>query len=157
MRRKKQEITNKCIIEKIIQSAEVCRFGLSLNNKPYIVPLNFGYQDNTLYVHSAIEGKKIDIIKENNSVCFEMEVNTKMIEGDQPCKWTMHFQSVVGFGRASIIEDHEEKIKGLDIIKKHYTDNEGQFPEAALKVTAVIKIEIDEISAKQNGYPELSK
>ncbi len=157
MRRKKQEITDRLRIEKIIQSAEICRLGLSLENKPYMFPLNFGYKENTLYVHSAIEGKKIDIIKHNNNVCFEIEANTKIVEGKSACNWSMHYQSVMGSGKASFIDNTEEKIKALDVIMKHYTEKDSQFPEAALKITAVIKIEIEEMTAKQNGYPELSE
>ena len=156
MRRKKQKITDRLRIEKIIQSAEICRLGLSLENKPYIVPLNFGYKDNILYVHSACEGRKIDIIKNNNNVCFEIEANTRIIEGASSCKWTMHYQSIIGSGKAFFIDKTEDKIEALDIIMKHYTDKDSQFPEAALKITAVIKIEIEEMTAKQNGYPELS-
>ena len=71
MRRKDKEIKDKEVIESIIKRATVCRIALSENNVPYIVPLSFGYKDNCLYFHSAPEGRKIDIIKQNNNVCFE--------------------------------------------------------------------------------------
>ena len=77
MRMKDREITDKAIIEKIIKESDICRLGLSHNNEAYIVPLNFGYADNVIYVHTGKVGKKIDMIKGNNSVCFEMETILK--------------------------------------------------------------------------------
>ncbi|MCP4177453.1 MAG: pyridoxamine 5'-phosphate oxidase family protein [bacterium] len=159
MRRIKQEITDRLRIEKIIKNAKVCRLGLSLNNKPYVVPIVFGYKDNTLYIHSSRQGKgrKTEIIKQNNNVCFELEGITKIIEDDLSCKWDVHYQTIIGFGTATFIEKIEEKIEALDIIMKHYTNNAIKYSETYLNVTTVIKIEIEEMSAKQNGYPELSK
>lgn len=63
MRRKEKEITESKILHEIVESAQVCRLGLSDGNAPYIVPLSFGYRDGVLYFHSAAESKKIDIIK----------------------------------------------------------------------------------------------
>ncbi len=75
MRRKEKEVKDVKLVESIIEKASVCRLGLSLNNMPYIVPLCFGYQDRCLYFHSAIEGKKISMIKSNNNVCFEVDID----------------------------------------------------------------------------------
>ncbi|MCP4177440.1 MAG: pyridoxamine 5'-phosphate oxidase family protein [bacterium] len=157
MRMKDREITDKAIIEKIIKGSDICRLGLSYKDEAYIVPLNFGYKDNVIYVHTGKVGKKIDMINGNNSVCFEMEKNTKLVKGNIPCKWTMHFQTVIGKGKAYLVEDKEEKIKALDIITKHYGNSDNEFPDAALKVIVVFKIEIEKMTGKQSGYPELSK
>ena len=74
MRRREKEITDESTLESIILASLVCRLALSDGNQPYIVPLCFGYQDKTLYFHSALEGKKIDIIKHNQNVCFEFDL-----------------------------------------------------------------------------------
>ncbi len=157
MRMKEREITDKTIIEKIIRDSDICRLGLAYKDEAYIVPLNFGYADNVIYMHTGKTGKKIEMIKGNNSVCFEMEINTKVVKGNIPCKWTEHFQTVIGRGKIYFIEEKAEKVKALDIIMNHYGNSENEFPDAALKVTAVLKIEIDEMTGKQSGYPELSK
>jgi len=73
MKRSEREIKDRKEIEAIIERADVCRLGLSDDNMPYIIPMNFGYKDNRLYFHCAKKGKKIDIIKRNNSTCFEMD------------------------------------------------------------------------------------
>jgi len=156
MRRKELEVTDRLMIEGIIKNAKFCRLGLSLENKPYVFPLIFGYKNNTLYIHSTGGGKKVEIIKQNNNVCFELEAKTKIIENALSCKWDVHYQTIIGFGKAIFIENIEEKTKALDIIMKHYSNNEIQYSETYLKITTVIKIKIEEMTAKQNGYPELS-
>ena len=82
MRRKEKEITDKTAIESIILRSSVCRLALSEDNHPYIVPLCFGYKDNTLYFHSALEGKKLDIMKNNNNVCFEFDIDYQIVEAE---------------------------------------------------------------------------
>ncbi len=80
MRREDKEINDIATIEGIIRKARVCRLALSENGQPYIVPLCFGYKDNNLYFHSAGEGKKLDIIKKNNNVCFEFDIDLELVK-----------------------------------------------------------------------------
>jgi len=68
LRRKEKEIIDKKEIESIIERATVGRIGMSENNLPYVIPVNFGYKNNFLYFHSGSVGKKIDIIKKNNKI-----------------------------------------------------------------------------------------
>ena len=109
MRRKDREITD--IDEKIniIKKCKVCRIALSENNMPYIVPLNYGYsfENNilTLFFHSATEGKKLDIIQNNNNACFEIDCDTQLIEAEKACDYGYAFRSIVGFGKITILEN----------------------------------------------------
>ncbi len=152
MRRKEKEITEKSEIEAVILKSLVCRLGLADDSIPYIVPLSFGYQDNTIYVHSALKGKKITILQKNPNVCFEFDINIDIAENEKACSWGMDYQSVIGFGKASFIEDIEDKRKALNIIIKQYTDKPFQFPESSINGTAVIKIEITSMTGKQSGF-----
>jgi uncharacterized protein len=151
MRRSEKEITDKLAIEKIINASLVCRLALSDGNQPYIVPLCFGYQDRTLYFHSALEGKKIDILKKNNRTCFEFDVNSEIIKAEKACKWGMKYQSVIGFGKAVLVESIAEKKKALNIIMNHYSDRDFQFTDKAIKKIAVIKIEIERMTGKHSS------
>jgi nitroimidazol reductase NimA-like FMN-containing flavoprotein (pyridoxamine 5'-phosphate oxidase superfamily) len=103
MRRKDKEITGVNEKLEVIAKCKVCRLGLSENNYPYIVPLNYGfsYDDEklTLYFHGALEGKKIDMIKKNNNACFEIDCDTKLVEGENPCDFGYEFKSIIGFGK----------------------------------------------------------
>ena len=153
MRRKEKEIKDKKEIEAIIKTAIICRLGLSSDDLPYIIPLNFGYKNKELHFHCAKAGKKIDIIKKNNNVCFEIEVDTELIKGEHACiGWKMHYSSVIGFGKASIIDDPEEKKKSLDIIMNHYTGNSKfDYTEKNIKSVGIIKVVIESITGKTNG------
>ena len=151
MRRSEKEITDKLAIGKIINASLVCRLALSDGNQPYIVPLCFGYQDRTLYFHSALEGKKIDILKKNNRTCFEFDVNSEIIKAEKACKWGMKYQSVIGFGKAVLVENIEEKQKALNIIMDHYSDRDFQFTDKAIGKIAVIKIEIEGMTGKYSS------
>ncbi len=153
MRRKEKEIQDINLIESLIEKAPVCRLGLSSNNMPYIVPLNFGYKDRCLYFHSAKEGRKISMIESNMNVCFEVDIEHELIEAEEACKWGMKYYSVIGFGKAFIVEDPEEKRKGLDVIMAHYSHSSHyEYPESQLQNMLIIKVQIDQMTGKQSGY-----
>lgn len=151
MRRHEQEITDPAIIESILHKSMVCRIGLVRDNLPYVVPVCFGYGDGFIYIHSAHVGEKIDIIKANNNVCFEVDVDVELVRDEAPCKWSVNYRSVIGFGKASLIEDPAEKIEAFNIIMEHYSGTSGhEYHEALLGVAAIIKIEIDRMTGKKS-------
>lgn len=152
MRRKEKEITEISEIEAIIQKSIVCRVGMSENNIPYIVPLCFGYQDKIIYIHGSLEGKKINILKENQNVCFEFDIDTKIVESEKSCNWGMKYKSVIGFGKAYLINNPEQKREALNIIMNQYSKGPFQFLDNMIDKTSVIKIEINSMSGKQSGY-----
>ncbi len=152
MRRKEKEIIDIKKINGIIDKAEVFRLAMSLNDTPYIVPLNFGYKDGTIYFHCAKKGKKIDILKQNNKVCFEFDTDCELVESEKGCNWSMKFKSVIGSGKVSFLEDTREKQKALEIILQHYSVNTFQFEKKQLDNTLIAKIDIDQITGKQSGY-----
>ena len=153
MRKKEREIRDKSGIESIIKRATVCRIALSEDNVPYVVPLNFGYKDNFLYFHSAKEGRKIDMIRKNNTVCFEIDIDSKLIEAERPCDWSTEYYSIIGFGEAFLVEDLEEKREALDIIMEHYSGKSSfEYPEKIINNLAVIKVRIESMTGKKSGY-----
>jgi len=152
MRRKKKEISDESGIMAIIEKANVCRLGMVNGNKPYIVPVCFGYHDNALYFHGSLKGLKIDLIRKNPNVCFEFDLIAETIESENACDWSMKYQSVIGFGKAVFIESSDEKRKALSVIMAHYSDRPFQFPENMLKATAVIKVQIESMTGKHSGF-----
>ena len=151
MRLREREITDQTAIEAIIRTSLVCRLGLSDENRPYIVPLCFGYQDRTLYFHGAKEGKKIDLLRKNPYVCFEFDLNSGVKEAENACKWGMSYQSVIGTGKAILVDQSEEKKEALGIIMGQYSDREFSFPDHLVEKTAIIKVEIEEMTGKESG------
>jgi len=152
MRRKEKEITDPIEIEEIIKGARVCRLGLVDGDEPYVVPVCFGYEKNAFYFHCAPEGRKIEIIKKNNQVCVEIDTDVEIISAEKPCDWSTRYRSVIGVGRAVILEENEAKAYGLNVIMKHYAGDINYTEFEKLDVTCVVKIDIENITAKKSGY-----
>ena len=152
MRRKQYEITDPAVIEDILSGSEVCRIALIDDGKPYIVPLNYGYRDSTIYFHSSPYGKKIEILRKNNKVCFEIESLTQIVKKDVPCDWGTKFRSVIGYGTVEFVEDYGNKIEALNIIMAHYgKKDKSSFNEKLVKEVVILKLKIEEITGKQLG------
>ena len=118
MRRKDREITESNDILKIVDEAKILHLGLFDGDYPYVVPLHYGYEykDEQLifYIHSAKEGHKIDLLKENPHVCLELNCDVDMISGgDIPCTYGSEYSSVIARGNAELLEEPSEKIRGL--------------------------------------------
>jgi nitroimidazol reductase NimA-like FMN-containing flavoprotein (pyridoxamine 5'-phosphate oxidase superfamily) len=151
MRRKDKEIKNKAEIEEIVKKALVCRVAVSDEDKPYIFPVCFGFKDDCLYFHSAREGKKIEILKRNNKVCFEMDINTELVKGEKGCDWEIKYSSVIGFGSAEFVEDIREKKEALHILLEHYSDKKYEFSEQSLAKVAIVKIQVESMTGKRSA------
>jgi len=152
MRKKEREITDLSEIEGIIQKAKVCRVAFVDGTGPYIVPVNFGYERGALYVHGADAGHKIEILKKNNRVCFEMDEDVEIRSAEKACKFSLKYRSVIGTGKVRFLEKDEEKARALNVIMRHYSDRDFSFSKPDLDSVLVWKIEIDSLSGKKAGY-----
>lgn len=150
MRKKEREIHDRSDIDSVIERAQVCRLALADGDQPYMVTLNFGYEKDALYFHCALEGRKIDILRRNSKVCVTFDADTEMVTEEKACGWTMRYKSVVGFGRASLIEDHESKKKALAVIMRHYSDKAFTFGDAAVRKTLIIKVDLEQVTGKES-------
>ncbi|HAN17555.1 MAG: hypothetical protein A2X13_03065 [Bacteroidetes bacterium GWC2_33_15] len=153
MRRSDREISNQTDIETIIKKADVCRIALIDREMPYIVALNFGYKNGNpavLYFHCANTGRKIDIIKKNNTVCFQMDVDHELITAERACGFSMKYKSIVGYGKIYKVDDINEKMEGLNCIMNQYAGKSNfEFDSKILNVTTILRLEIRGITAKQ--------
>jgi nitroimidazol reductase NimA-like FMN-containing flavoprotein (pyridoxamine 5'-phosphate oxidase superfamily) len=158
MRREDKEIIDKEIIETIMQEADYCVIALTDDETPYNVPMNFGYRNNSLYLHSYHEGRKIDILKKNNKVSFVVTDKTEIKPSETPCNWGMKYMSVMGFGKASLIDDTTEKIEALDIIMAKYSgdtkhiNKKFDYSEDMIKRIVVINVNVNEMTCKISGF-----
>ena len=151
MRRKDKEITDKSLIESILQKSKVCRIGLSRDNEPYIVPVIFAYEENCIYFHSAHAGKKIDILQQNSRVCVEIDELNDVVAGKKACLFGLRYISIIGFGKASFITDLDEKSAALNLLMRKYTNQtEWTYYPAALEKMNLIKIELDKLTGKES-------
>jgi nitroimidazol reductase NimA-like FMN-containing flavoprotein (pyridoxamine 5'-phosphate oxidase superfamily) len=152
MRRKDRQIEDPAAIMRILQEADVCRIAMCDRNVPYIVTMNFGLAKGrfaSLYFHSASEGKKINILKKNNLVCFQADIEHELFLHSVSCGCSMKYQSVVGMGKISFVNELPEKLEALQAIMTHYTKKpEHVFKEELVKCTMIMRLDVEEISAK---------
>jgi nitroimidazol reductase NimA-like FMN-containing flavoprotein (pyridoxamine 5'-phosphate oxidase superfamily) len=151
MRGEDHEISDRLEMESVLKKADVCRLGCVENGRPYLVPLSFGYNEGSIFIHSASEGQKINILKKNPDCCIEVDECSGVIRAEKPCRWGMRYRSVICRGKAYFINDPDEKRLGLHCILDHYGAGTYIFSEAELQDVCVIRIDIDEMTGKKSG------
>lgn len=160
MRRREREITDPAKIEEIINDSLYLHLGLVDDGVPYIVPMNHGFVKDKndghyiLYLHSAHEGRKIDIIKKNPTCCFTIERNIAPFEGRLACQYGMTYECIMGFGEIHFVDDSEEKMQALNAIMETQTKKtDFQFDERMVSIVTVMRLDVKEISAKKRPLP----
>ena len=151
-------ITEPDEIARILNTAKVMHMGLAVDNEPYVVPMNYGYvlEDGklTLYLHSAVKGRKLDMIRSNPKVSFSIDCDRMPFEGRVACQYGMVYSSVMGKGTATIVEDVEEKKQAMSILMKTQTGKDFTFEDRLVSIVAVIRIDVVEFTAKHRPLPE---
>jgi len=119
-----------------------------------VVPFNFGYKDGIIYLHSAMEGLKIDILRKNPNVCVIFSADHKLhAQSEQvACSYSMHYRSVQAFGEVEFVDDHDGKIEILNIVMANYTDREFMYNEPSLREVRTYKVIVKHFSGKIFGY-----
>jgi len=158
MTKRELQITDEAQIRAILDTAKVLHLGLCADNEPYVVPMNYGYvmEDGKLvfYLHSALKGKKLDMIRENPNVFIELDCDRNPFEGVKPCQYGLAYSSVMGRGSAVIVEDVEEKIRAMSVLMKTQTGRDFTFDEKLVSIVAVIRVDVAEYTAKHRPLPE---
>lgn len=159
MTRREREVTDMDEIIEILDKCMILHLGMVDGDEPYVVPLNYGYtmEDGklTLYMHGAAAGYKLDLMRANPKVFFEMDCDVHPFEGEKPCQYGTTYASVMGRGTAEILEDVEEKKKGLSIFMKTQTGKDFEFNDKMVSVVSVIKVTVSEYTAKHRPLPEM--
>ena len=158
MTRRERQITDETQIMDILDKGKVLHLGLAVDNEPYVVPMNYGYvkEDGKLviYLHSAVRGKKLDMIRTNPKVFFEIDCDLLPFESELPCQYGISYSSVMGKGTARIVEDVEEKMAAMTALMKTQTGKDFSFNERLVSIVAVIRIDVEEYTAKHRPLPE---
>jgi len=150
MRRAEQEIKDRAGIEAVLQKAVYLTLGLCRQGEPYVVPVSFGYADGHIYFHTGAKGLKMEILRADPRVSFSAVVEAVPVKGETPCQWNMDYQSVVGAGRAVILEDEAAKAEGLRVITAHYAGpGEYEFPPDKVRAATVVRIDIETTTGKR--------
>ena len=158
MTKRERQVTDPQQILEILDKAKVMHLGLCENNEPYVVPMNYGYtmeEDKlVMYLHSAVRGKKLDMIQANPKVFFAIDCDRMPFEGEKPCQYGLVYSSVMGKGIARIVEDVEEKKQAMSVLMKTQTGKDFTFDERLVSIVAVIRIDVEEYTAKHRPLPE---
>lgn len=154
MRRQDKEIKNPAEVEALLSAAMVCRIGLTDGRTPYIVPVHFALRGGRMYIHSAREGKKLDLLRANDQVCFETDAFLGTVSSPGACQWTSRYESVLGFGRASVVADLAERREAMNLLMAKYTGRTSwNYPEEALARVAIIRIDVAALTGKRSALP----
>ena len=158
MTKRERQVTDPDQILHILDAGKVLHLGLAVDNVPYVVPMNYGYtmEDGrlTLYLHSALQGRKLDMIRANPNVFFEIDCDRMPFSGRVPCQYGLVYSSVMGRGTAAIVEDVEEKKQAMTILMRTQTGKEFSFEDRLVSIVAVIRIDVAEYTAKHRPLPE---
>jgi nitroimidazol reductase NimA-like FMN-containing flavoprotein (pyridoxamine 5'-phosphate oxidase superfamily) len=151
MRRSDKEFTDLETIHAIVRGCEVCRLGLAVDGEPYVVPVSFGFNGESVFFHTAKHGRKIEMMEANPRVCVQFERNVTLVTDDEnACSWTFHFESVIGFGSVTELVAGRDKIIGLNRIMKHYSNRDWTFEGPSLDSTRVWRIDLDVLTGKRS-------
>ncbi len=157
MRRKDREVKDINIIEKILIQCKTASLAMISDGEPYVVPLSYGYEWDKdkliLYFHCAKEGKKLDALKVNNRVAFNVCNEGTPIYADTPCNSGYYYSSVSGKGNAFLVEDTMEKCHGLELIFCHQAGRWIQFNEEQAQSVCVFKVISTEFTGKKKDRP----
>lgn len=152
MRKANQEIKDDKILDEILSGAIICRVAMMDGDLPYIVPFNYGYSDGCLYIHSAPEGKKINLLGRDNRVCFEVEDTTEIVQGERACNWSTRYRSVVGYATVEILSDMKSKQYGLEVIMAQHGASElGEFSPKSINRMVILRLTITSMTGKQSS------
>lgn len=157
MRRRDREIREEGEIIKILKTQKICHLAMCEGGNPYVIPMIYAYDDGMLFFHCAEVGKKLDILRVNPNICFEIQssaIDNLVENSDKPCDWGFAYESAIGFGKAEILDDRETKIKVYNMIvsKMHpsgYVHSEELYIEKKIKGTFVIRVKIDSMTGKK--------
>ena len=158
MTKREYQITDEQELRRILDTAKVLRLGIAVDNVPYIYPMNYGYtmEDGklSLYLHSAVKGNKLDLLRRSPNICFELDCDNVPFEGKVACQYGLAYSAISGRGRAVIIEDVEEKKEAMSVLMKTQTGKDFEFNERLVSIVAVIRLDVSEFTVKYRPIPE---
>lgn len=149
-------ITEQEKIKEIIKECNICFLGVAdTDGTPYVLPMNFGYKEGVVYLHSAPEGQVIEIVNKNNKVCVTFCTDSKIVaqHPQVACSYRMKSKSVIVWGEVEFVDDITEKEEALNILMSHYSDAEFTYSLPALKNVKIWKIPVKKVTCKAFAEP----
>ena len=137
-------------MERLLREEEIGHLGLSLEGKPYVVPLNYHYAGGKIWFHCGFKGKKLDYLKENPEVCFVVARQAGGVRehpGGNPCH--VDSDSVICYGKARVLDDLDEREIALNAFNRRFRPDAADIAQERVKNCCVIEITISEMTGRQ--------
>ena len=153
---KTYSVVEKEEIETIIKKCKVCFVGFAdTDGTPYVLPMNFGYKDDIVYLHSSMKGQSIDILHRNNHVCITFSIDHELVfqHPNVACSYRMRSKSVILWGNVFFEEAFEKKTEALNIIMNQYSDKKFTYSNPAVSNVKIWKVPVSKITCKIFGAP----
>jgi len=162
MRKLHKRITDLAVIFDLLDTCPVGRLGtITSDGWPTIKPLNFARLDWRIYFHCAVDGEKLDDIRRDSRVCFEVDLPIAYVKGqpDTPCRATYLYRSVIARGRAVIVEDRDEKVQALECLMRKFQPGVAfaGYSDDKLDITGIVRIDIDDLSGKEELGKDITR
>lgn len=151
---------DKEFIESVIRHSDVCYVGMAdTDGTPYVLPMNFGYREGRVYLHSAREGRSISILERNPKVCITFSTDHALVfqHPEVACSYRMRSKSVMAWGRVVFEDDLDKKREALDQIMRQYSDKPFHYSDPAVRNVKIWIVELDEITCKEFGAPHANR
>ena len=137
----------------VLKNAQFCHLGMANNNDPYVVTVNFGYDDEYIYFHGRRKGKKVDMIATNPNVCFEVNYVDSILRNEKACDWGTKYRSIIGFGKAELLLDDDSKTNALSCIMYKYSGTKDhEYDDRDFTHVNVYRISLDNVETKFNHW-----
>ncbi len=146
-------IENREEIDKIIRACKTCYLAMSDNDFPYVLPMNFALDGNSVIMHSAQSGRMWETLKRNPNVCINWIIGEDLAWQDVKvgCSYRVKSKSVLVEGKVEFVDDFDEKTRCMNLMMSQYSDREFKFSKPAIENVGIIKVAIKKISAKEFG------
>jgi len=148
-------ITERAELTDVIKRSVYCHLAMTdKEGKPYVIPMNFGFRDGTIYLHGSQHGKKVTILRENPDVCINFTTDHLLrYQSEQvACSWSMKYRSVLCYGRVEFIEDPEEKTVALNAVMAQYTSRDFSYNPPSIREVCVWKVVVTKFEGRAYGY-----
>jgi len=146
-------------IYRILDEGFICHVGFAVNGQPFVIPTSYGRQDATLYIHGSAASRMLRQMKDGVALCVTVTLLDGLVLARSVFNHSMNYRSVVILGKGTLVEDPEEKLAALRTLSEHIIpgrwDNVRQPHERELKATSVLRVPIEEFSAKVRTGPPI--
>ena len=146
-------------VYRILDEAFLCHIGFIVDGHPFVIPTSFGRKDSNLYIHGSAASRMLRNLKAGAPVCFTVTLLDGLVLARSVFNHSMNYRSVVILGKATPVEDPEEKLEALRTLSEHILpgrwDDARQPNERELKQTSVLRLPIEEFSAKVRTGPPI--